>query len=238
MCFTEVEKSETQLGTAFNLTGAFCEDCLKWLTEYEFAKFEGVEGSAAESYAFTPNSIFADEGWSTGSFTYKWCDHHLTPWTYNKQTIYLSGFQSLKTKAQGPLPEAGVYLSNDWLWNKSLSNDGWQADNGAIPMVYLGWPDHGAIQVSLLDKAVKWAQAHVDRKKNLEVACFGGHGRTGTFASALLINQGRDSQTAIDTIRSTYCEQAIEGAEQLDLLHNYAAYLKGEYSETKNNSNI
>jgi len=52
------------------------------------------------------------------------------------------------------------------------------------------------------------------------VACFGGHGRTGTCLTALLIASGVDYYSALNTVRTEHCHRAVETLTQERYLHS------------------
>lgn len=51
---------------------------------------------------------------------------------------------------------------------------------------------------------------------HVTITCIGGHGRSGTAVAALLVADGWDAQKAIDHVRQTHCELAIETRDQED----------------------
>lgn len=50
------------------------------------------------------------------------------------------------------------------------------------------------------------------------MCCVGGHGRTGTCLTALMIASGLDFYSAVKTVRDEHCNKAIETLEQLKYL--------------------
>ena len=50
----------------------------------------------------------------------------------------------------------------------------------------------------------------------VQVACFGGHGRTGTFLALVLVRLGvvKDQRAAIKLVQTNYCKNAIESSSQ------------------------
>lgn len=58
------------------------------------------------------------------------------------------------------------------------------------------------------------------------IACMGGHGRTGTCMTALLIIDGLDYWTALETVRKEHCNKAVESMKQEEYLYGlYLEYL-------------
>ncbi len=87
--------------------------------------------------------------------------------------------------------------------------------------IVLGWEDFSAPPV----KSSFWkAFNSYCKNKNYNKVCFRcshGHGRTGTSLAAMKIaNLGFDAESAILTVRDTYCQMAIESREQIYYLIN------------------
>ena len=98
------------------------------------------------------------------------------------------------------------------------------------PTLRLDWPDRGIPPVhpetlwpALLTTVQGMAKEKADRLLSegkettpLHVAfsCVGAHGRTGTALAALLVLVGLTGQAATTLVRSTHCEEAIEGKLQ------------------------
>lgn len=84
---------------------------------------------------------------------------------------------------------------------------------GVVPyLLRLDWPDRTA-------PAVGWQFWRALREKfrdgwNIVACCLGGHGRTGTCLAALLIEDGLDSEEAIEKVRTLHCDSAVESASQ------------------------
>lgn len=84
---------------------------------------------------------------------------------------------------------------------------------GFVPNVLkLDWPDRSA-------PAVGWEFWRSLREKfqkdwNIVACCIGGHGRTGTCLSALLIEDGMSATEAIDQVRTIHCTYAVESPAQ------------------------
>ena len=99
------------------------------------------------------------------------------------------------------LPDFGLYLDRRW-------DPPW-------PHAHVDWPDFGvpadasaviAALGSLLDRARAGDQ--------VEVGCLGGHGRTGTALACLAVLTGVLPDAAVAWVRTTYCDHAVETAEQ------------------------
>ncbi len=141
-----------------------------------------------------------------------------------EHTVYASGYSSdtLRALAETPV-QAGTFL--DAKWNSHRG--------GALPnsdhVVVIDWTDFGVVDVDKFDGLVNTVVGHLEVDESVDVACLGGHGRTGTLLAGLLIAiEGLDGSEAISTIRSRYCEQAVGGENQPQLIRDYAARRSGE----------
>jgi hypothetical protein len=99
------------------------------------------------------------------------------------------------------LPDYGLYLDPAW-------QPPW-------PHEHLDWPDAGiprseAALVAALTSL--WERAREGQR--VEVGCLGAHGRTGTVLACLVIMMGGPPEGAVAWVRSNYCLNAVENAEQ------------------------
>jgi len=81
--------------------------------------------------------------------------------------------------------------------------------------IMIPWPNFKMPKV----KMEIWGELHefIERKgwKEVCIHCDGGHGRTGTAISALIIaNAGLTAQDAVEIVREEYCNMAVETMEQ------------------------
>ncbi|HEV8065938.1 MAG TPA: protein-tyrosine phosphatase family protein [Acidimicrobiales bacterium] len=98
-------------------------------------------------------------------------------------------------------PDFGLYLDERWAppW----------------PHAHIAWPDFG---VPADGAAARAALVDVLRRasdgESVEIGCLGGHGRTGTALACLAVLAGVEPSEAVAWVRSHYCSQAVETAEQ------------------------
>jgi hypothetical protein len=97
----------------------------------------------------------------------------------------------------GPEPEFGLYLgvSYDPLWEHA----------------YIDWPDF-RLPRDPPDalRRLRGAHARALDAQRVEIACAGGHGRTGTALCALAVFGGIDPREAVDWVRTHYDPRAVE----------------------------
>jgi len=91
--------------------------------------------------------------------------------------------------------------------------------------MYIAWPDMQVVPIPTLVQGIRWINHKLEGGEKVEIGCIGGHGRTGTMAAALLINQGMSAKKAIKKVRKTYCGKAIETKAQETMLKEYAQWL-------------
>lgn len=87
----------------------------------------------------------------------------------------------------------------------------------------IDWPDFGLpTDPAAADRAMvdAWRRANDER---VEVACMGGHGRTGTALSCLTVLDGLAADAAISYVRTHYDPAAVETPEQADYVSQFAA---------------
>ena len=102
-------------------------------------------------------------------------------------------------------PDYGIYL--DPLWQPP-----WNHDN-------LDWPDFGVpVDPSQVVVALQSVLARVRAGQRVEIGCRGGHGRTGTALACLAVFSGIPPSEAVEWVRSNYCAEAIETAEQEEFI--------------------
>jgi hypothetical protein len=99
--------------------------------------------------------------------------------------------------------------------------------SGAV--VYWPWPDMG-VPKDFEDARQKFAELvrlH-QQGKIIEVACFGGHGRTGTVLAVIAAMAGEWPATdAASMLRSRYCQRAVESKAQAIFVTNMILALRG-----------
>jgi len=247
LCWDNVPKSEALTGTAWGITGTICKECVEYVGNEDFKETL----KPAMSYVHTSQAdwdwtAYQDaweapaSGTSLTGYTYVTCRHHMTPLTFegldDTYTIHLTGSSSLSaTPGVTELPTAGVYLDDGWLQGRLATNTGAEVDVASPASLYIGWPDFGVIGVDMLSEAIEWTLPYLHNKNSIiEIACMGGHGRTGTFVAALMIREGWAVADTMAYIRGGYCTKAIESPAQEDLLTAYSNLLTGVTYETAN----
>lgn len=199
--------------TQFGYADYACKTCIAWYDKH------GQDGDPWLGLVSQPPASGASSNGSSNGTKYvakSSCKHNLTPYQIREGvTVYLSGSSHLKDDPQGPLPDYAVYLASSWTTALVLSNDGQATKSPGAPAVtYVGWPDFGTVELSLILPVLKRTMVALQAGKKVEVGCMGGHGRTGTFVALLRVLHGDRWDTAIDLVRDEYCDQAIETRPQ------------------------
>jgi hypothetical protein len=107
-----------------------------------------------------------------------------------------------RPRPEGPHPTFGVYLLG--------------RPPPAVPWEsrWLRWPDFrlAAVEADVLPALTEaWQRAATER---VEIACAGGHGRTGTALACLAILDGVPSAEAVAFVRAHYDRHAVETFRQ------------------------
>jgi protein-tyrosine phosphatase len=98
----------------------------------------------------------------------------------------------------GPSPDLGLYLL------------GHEPPAVAWEARWLRWPDFGLpSDLAAAEAALReaWARAEAER---VEIACAGGHGRTGTALACLAVLDGVPGRAAVRYVRAHYAARAVE----------------------------
>lgn len=113
-------------------------------------------------------------------------------------------------------PDYAVYLDERWGVDPEVT---W-------PYRVIDWPDFGLPndERELFDVILG---IHVRAKKGelVEIACYGGLGRTGTVLSCLAVCAGVQLSDAVGWVREHYDERAVETSEQRTLIERFAISL-------------
>ena len=107
----------------------------------------------------------------------------------------------LQRGAEDTPPDFGLYLDPAW-------TPSW-------PAALLEWPDFGVPTDSeQADAAIEDAFARAKAGERVEIACIGGHGRTGTVLACMAILAGVKADEAVAWVRAHYCERAVQEPSQ------------------------
>ena len=140
------------------------------------------------------------------------CQHTEQPVTFPDGTVVLASGWLHRTPTAWR-PGFGLYLDPSWAPD-------W-------PHVMLDWPDFGI--PSSTDIAAQEIRSAFERARggeSVEVACIGGHGRTGTVLACMAILAGVPVADAVAWVRGAYCPRAVqEPSQQYWVEHRAAALL-------------
>lgn len=177
--------------------------------------------------------------------TYKPCGHDGSKLVYEKdgKAIYGSSWQGLKeysgnwnliidlaSNIKPPVSSAfGGFIKAHTTkhFTKALDKYVKKFIPQVIPsdVLCLDWPDMGIPPIEYDFWVTLW---DILPAKTV-IACMGGHGRTGTCMTALLIVDGLDYWTALETVRKEHCHKAVESQKQEEYLFGvYQEYLNRE----------
>jgi hypothetical protein len=106
-------------------------------------------------------------------------------------------------------PDFGLYLDPMW--------------QVAWPSTHLDWPDFGVPSaVAAADALIEAAFARARNGERVEVACVGGHGRTGTVLACIAVLAGIPASEAVRWVREHYCERALQEPAQEYWMQRFA----------------
>jgi hypothetical protein len=220
--------TECDHGQELRLGYGVCSDCDKecknnatysqtstWrLIEQRNHRFDSVQN------LWVPVASSSNSTWS------KKCKHFMVPFALEGNlTIYASAERDAPynwKREDKDKPDVGVYLYSGWVRDEFYSTPGlnvpWAVES-SWPMAHLPWPDYGVpSDPDDVVRAVAWILDLLAEGKRVETGCMGGHGRTGTILACILAAQGVKPGTAIKRVRDDYCEEALEGPKQCDLV--------------------
>ena len=98
-------------------------------------------------------------------------------------------------------PDYGLYLDPSW--------------TPTWPHVLLDWPDFGVpTETDVASREIQRAFQKAQMGQTVEVACVGGHGRTGTVLACMAILAGVSPDDAVAWVRAAYCSRAVQEPRQ------------------------
>ena len=135
------------------------------------------------------------------------CRHIRDPVRVGRYVVLLSG---LYFEFKPPHPGFAIFLDANW---------------GSLPVPYrhimVAWQDGGVLSLPDITKLVKLTRARMEAT-TVEIACCGGHGRTGTLLACLIADiENVDGDTAIVLARQRYCKHGIETEAQEELVRRF-----------------
>lgn len=157
--------------------------------------------------------VGSDAGWSSGwnTFPKKTCSHYgIKPVATlrSSATLYVANARNLSVSYTDLILDlAGS--AEGYLNGFVRGSQRFRALNELVHMpeiVRLMWDDYDIPPVGL----DFWLAMLPLLDGHVTITCIGGHGRSGTAVAALLVADGWDAQKAIDHVRQTHCELAIE----------------------------
>ncbi|HEY5303684.1 MAG TPA: protein-tyrosine phosphatase family protein [Acidimicrobiales bacterium] len=130
--------------------------------------------------------------------------------------VYAQGRLGLIPSDRVSQPDFAVYLDDRWNDDPEVK---W-------PYRMIAWPDFGAPedQSELFDVIVD-IRARARSGEIVEIACYGGLGRTGTVLACLAVCAGVPCRDAVEWVRINYDQRAVETKEQCQIVEAFAQSL-------------
>ncbi|KKN82310.1 hypothetical protein LCGC14_0311230 [marine sediment metagenome] len=168
-------------------------------------------------------------GFIGGGYHYRSCDHWRTVVKIGDSHILASGLMDrpkhpFVMPGPKPWPDKGLYL--DDLWSRQLGGISSAGVKCPIdpwwPYVIVDWSDRAAIDdkwyTLIVNLIIKWMKSG----DKVEIACQGGHGRTGTLVAGVLAKvEGLSANDAIEALRDRYCKQVVESHSQICQIYRF-----------------
>lgn len=128
-------------------------------------------------------------------------------------TVHAQGLLGLVPPTQSPQPDYAVYLDERWASDPTVT---W-------PYRLISWPDFGLPDdVGELFAVIRDIHTRAQAGEVVQIACYGGLGRTGTVLSCLAVCAGLQSSEAVEWVRATYDRRAVETDAQIQLVESFA----------------
>ncbi len=127
--------------------------------------------------------------------------------------VHAQGRLGLIPSERSRQPDFAVYLDERWNRDPDVT---W-------PYLMIDWPDFGLprneadLFATVLDIRVR-----ANAGELVEIACYGGVGRTGTVLCCLAVRAGIDHRDAVEWVREHYDRRAVETPEQQQLVERFA----------------
>jgi len=119
----------------------------------------------------------------------------------------------------GPAPDFGLYLGTKKLRRKHGGGVTWAQE-------WVTWPDFLLpVDGEAARKAIVALHARAKAGENVEVACYGGAGRTGTVMACLAVLSGVPAGDAVAWVREHYNARAVETPWQRGWVKRFAGRL-------------
>jgi protein tyrosine phosphatase len=134
--------------------------------------------------------------------------------TFPDNTVVLArGRLDLVASARTRTPDFAVYLDDRWTGDPEVT---W-------PFAMVDWPDFGLPphETTVFD-LVRHVHDRAASGELVEIACYGGLGRTGTFLSCLAIVAGVPAEGAVAWVRGHYDERAVETEQQGEFIARFS----------------
>jgi len=118
-----------------------------------------------------------------------------------------------------------IYLDKYYIGEEILISSQKQAHilpQSATEIIFIPWQDMSIPRMSQVQRVVDYVVSMIKKGKDVEVGCFGGHGRTGTFIACVIVSLLRmPAKDAISFVRKNYCSNAIETKDQEKFVEDF-----------------
>jgi protein-tyrosine phosphatase len=110
-------------------------------------------------------------------------------------------------------PDFALYLDERWATDPEVT---W-------PYELVAWPDFGVpTNETEVFECVRQIHGRANAGELVEIACYGGLGRTGTVLGCLAIVAGVHAEDAVEWVREHYDRRAVETDDQMDFIVRFS----------------
>jgi hypothetical protein len=154
------------------------------------------------------------------------CKHIRQKVPIGSKFVYCSSYIALPAIVPAPYPDLGIYFCSSWNFlNPTIVAYGvkdFKPERSLYPNIQVKWADLGTLPLWDLDSLIHIARKYISCGRMVDIACMGGHGRTGTFLACLegKVN-GWKAEYSMAWVKENYCKEAIEGYRQRNMIRSY-----------------
>ena len=143
------------------------------------------------------------------------CNHWRNEVKVGPYKVLASSYHAIsgkRLKVESSLvPTLGIYL-----------DEGWNNVDTGYPKLIVDRPDCGIIALPDLRSLEQTIKNNLLAGETLGIACYLGHGRTGTLLACLIADiENLAPDLAIKKLRHRYCSYVVEYEEQVELVYSF-----------------
>ena len=195
-----------------------------WCNPCKYLKMKtNIKVTKLTSYAVGAGSLYDYDDYGYVGYGYRTCKHNQDKVKVGEFEVWCSEYPDINWKREKP--DYGIYLSPFWIKKVGgvlRNNHEGPEVRIPYPSAVVEWEDYGVVDLGQLYRTVQFAVKKVKQGSKLEIACYGGHGRTGTLLACIMTDiENITPKKAVTEVRNRYCVNAIETVAQEELVAKY-----------------